>query len=142
MTAPHPQYPIQGASTSNHISIQVNTTCDLEHTKMREDTPPQSPLLALPLELRQAIYAHLLPHGIHLTLLNEQPHLSTCVQPDPNHGQWGQERCDAASIMRPHSDPDPVWARRLQSTWGPHWECEEMVQGGHGLGFMRTCRAM
>jgi hypothetical protein len=71
-----------------------------------------------------------------------QPLIST-LQPDSNHGHWGQERCDAASRTRPYSDPDPVWAKRLQSTWGPHWECEEMVrEGGYDLGFMRTCTSM
>jgi hypothetical protein len=110
---------------------------------MGEKQQAPSPLLALPLELRQAIYSQLLPHGIHLSLRDKQPHLSVCVQPDSNHGHWGQERCDAASRTRPYSDPDPVWAKRLQSTWGPHWECEEMVrEGGYDLGSMRTCTAM
>jgi hypothetical protein len=105
--------------------------------------PPRLPLLYLPLELRQAIYAHLLPHGLHLSLRNHQPYLSACVQPEPNHGHEGGERCDAASTARPYSDPDPVWAKRLQSTWGAHWECEEMMQKERTeLEFMRACREM
>lgn len=31
---------------------------------------------------------------------------------------------------KPTDDPrasDPIWGRRVASSWGPHWECEEVA---------------
>jgi hypothetical protein len=82
---------------------------------------PTSALLRLPAELRHETYSYILPDGIHVRLVRGEIYFSPCLErshPRPSPHIDGQER---------RSDKDDVsrWARRLDSSWGPHWMCEE-----------------
>lgn len=91
-----------------------------------------SRLFSAPLEIREAIYEYLVPDGVHVYLHRDNLRLSRCVQPHLGDDLWGGERQEADS---PYSGAatfsDPVWARRLRSSWGPHWKCEEKMLGTH-----------
>ncbi|KAK3317196.1 hypothetical protein B0T19DRAFT_479326 [Cercophora scortea] len=89
-----------------------------------------SPFFSFPLEIRRAIYSSLeFPNAIHVFLRNGKVALSICVEPETGgYGDNGAERrpegCD-----QEESTTELVWARRLQSTWGAHWRCDEIAQG-------------
>ncbi|KAK8070730.1 hypothetical protein PG997_010933 [Apiospora hydei] len=82
-----------------------------------------STLFLIPIEIRRDIYANLLGNGhIHITLLSSKAgfRLTRCSDPDLGAEHVGDKRRPAGD------DPDNrIWARRLSSTWGPHWQCEE-----------------
>lgn len=79
-------------------------------------------LLNSPIEIRRAIYVHLIDtRGVHIVRTeNGEFSLSACVGPDLYAGHTGYERRTTNDAWS-----DPVWGRRLVSSWGPHWECEE-----------------
>ncbi|KAI0431604.1 hypothetical protein F5Y09DRAFT_184541 [Xylaria sp. FL1042] len=86
----------------------------------------ESRLLSAPLEIRRAIYAIILPHQVHMFLSQGKLRLSVCLQPhlgDDLHD--GRERNSRRTSDRPPKSP-PSWASRLGSSWGPHWQCEEI----------------
>jgi hypothetical protein len=125
--------------------------------------PQPSALLQLPLELRHEVYSYILPAQIHIRLEDNRLTLSMCMQPD-------KDKYSTASVQKfggvPHDgyerkpyDPSVfqhasrlVWARRLRSTWGPHWTCEERLtkepkEDGIGndlgpVGLLLVCRTM
>ncbi|KAH7065907.1 hypothetical protein BKA63DRAFT_524855 [Paraphoma chrysanthemicola] len=110
---------------------------------------PQMPcsFFKLPLELRQAIYGYLVPYGVHLNLRPDIFSLSVCVQPRPNDSFYGGER---RWVDYPRG-PEPIYPRRLRSSWGHHWECEEIALGTNhtvealrdsSMDFMLTCKKM
>jgi hypothetical protein len=87
----------------------------------------ESKLLSMPAEIRQAIYAQIFHGQTHAFLSQGRIHLSVCLQPnlgDDRHD--GRERVTTPDWRQ----DDPGWARRLRSTWGVHWECEEAAYGG------------
>jgi hypothetical protein len=88
-------------------------------------TPLKSRLFSLPLEIRRQIYGCLLPHGVHAYLDRDNPRLSACNEPCASGGD-GHERRDEDE-WRKNTIVCPIWERRLQSTWGSHWRCEEMA---------------
>lgn len=81
---------------------------------------PASRLFTSPLEIRRAIYIHLInTAGIHVVRTEQGIlRLSACVGPDLYAGHTGDERDTPCRTRR---------GRRLASSWGPHWECEESV---------------
>lgn len=81
-------------------------------------------VLSTPLEIRRMIYTYLFPHGIHARLHQGTFHLSPCIEPCTNNGPYGDNRHPAVS-----SPGNPVYKRRLQSSWGTHWRCEEVALG-------------
>jgi hypothetical protein len=106
----------------------------------------QSKLFNSPLEIRQQIYGYLLPRGAHLYLRQNTLCISKCFDRSRD-GNFGYER--RVSRFPPELCSDEVWKRRLRSTWGPHWECEELAGGLEGsrdiaseenLAFLRVCR--
>jgi hypothetical protein len=93
---------------------------------------PQSALLRLPAELRHDIYSYLLPDGIHAHLRGGKLNLSPCLEHSylrRNLYLDGDERDPAAqrgwTPTRGYPTDTPTHLRRLESTWGPHWMCEE-----------------
>ncbi|KAK8015581.1 hypothetical protein PG991_008469 [Apiospora marii] len=86
-----------------------------------------SQFMSAPTEIRRSIYQHLIaPSSIHVFLSPRgRLQVSTCLEPpiSPPLGGWHQ----TAYKRRPKDagDHDPTWARRLMSSWGPHWKCEE-----------------
>ncbi|KAI0529940.1 hypothetical protein GGR58DRAFT_495118 [Xylaria digitata] len=82
----------------------------------------ESRLLSAPLEIRQAIYTMIIPRQVHVFLSRGRLRLSICLEPnlgDDSHD--GRER--PPGIDRKYTSK---WASRLRSSWGPHWECEEI----------------
>lgn len=81
-------------------------------------------LFSAPLELRRAIYSYILSEQIHITIQCGELHLLACVTPYlANERDIGLERKSIADWPN-----DAVLARRLRSSWGPHWRCEEEAQ--------------
>jgi hypothetical protein len=101
----------------------------------------RSALLHTPTELRHQIFQYLIPERLHLRLLPQGYVLSQCLGPCED-GIWRDGKVRAAEVLRQadsgfvgrkpstFSDTlsDPAWARRLQSSWGFHSRCEELVQ--------------
>lgn len=89
----------------------------------------ESPFFLLPVEIRCEIYKYFLPDQIHIRLEGNQPRLSECLEPesrftDENSGYWTKPSYTFKEDERRPKDAtvsNPVWRRRLQSTWGPHW---------------------
>lgn len=87
-------------------------------------TQAENQLLSVPNEVLQAIYAHLVPDGVHVFLRQGKIVLSKCVMPVVTDDLTGFERSTTGN-----KSADTIWARRLKSSWGPHWQCEEVAQG-------------
>lgn len=111
-----------------------------EMTTTEMDAQSQSPFFRLALELRQVIYSHLLPDAIDVFMQDDKVITSACVMPEQTWDLDGSERRTAQDSLedfrwiqeRQITKPlpkDHTWARRVRSTWGPHWRCEEVAQG-------------
>jgi hypothetical protein len=85
----------------------------------------QSKFFTLPTEIRYAIYAHLIPETIHLSLDERGLRLSPCVQRDGDGDPECWKRRSNHELLHKHPDADPIYLNRLRSTWGEHWRCEE-----------------
>lgn len=92
------------------------------------DPQLKSKFFALPTELRLAIYAYFIPDQIHVLLHESQSFgFSKCIQ------YGGDEDPDCISQrsndmeLGQTSALDPIFGRRLRSSWGPHWRCEELA---------------
>jgi hypothetical protein len=96
---------------------------------MTDDYNPQreSRLMSMPVEIRRAIYASVIDdYHIHAFLSEGRIQLSTCLQPNlGDHKHDGHDR-------KSENISWPKWARRLRSSWGPHWECEELALSENG----------
>ncbi len=83
----------------------------------------ESKLVSAPAEIRRAIYANTIPSQIHAFLSQGRIQLSVCLQPnlgdDHHDGHERETRGEELSQAK--------WARRLRSSWGPHWECEQVA---------------
>ncbi|KAF2253803.1 hypothetical protein BU26DRAFT_561075 [Trematosphaeria pertusa] len=121
-------------------------------TRPTEEAPinPQvgSKFFSAPLEIRQMIYGYIFPYGVHAYLRQGKLHSSACVEPRANGDYDGGERRDESSDWR---TPGPIWSRRLQSSWGPHWKCEEVAlsmgrsweaAGDADMVMLRACKRM
>lgn len=94
----------------------------------------QSHLLSVPLELRQAIYACIIPNAVHVFLRKGRIAISMCIEPDIAGDLCGNERKPSRGELR-----ETIWARRLRSSWGPHWQCEEIAQRTAGYRSQASC---
>ncbi|RYP90037.1 hypothetical protein DL770_003817 [Monosporascus sp. CRB-9-2] len=109
------------------------------------DTQAQSRLFSLPVELRQAIYDHIIPYAVHLFQQDKNVTISACIEPYPDRHLSGRERYFAGDWRT-----DATMARRLRSSWGPHWNCEEVARRtgvGHDdettlTAILATCKKM
>lgn len=88
------------------------------------NSQPDSKLFTIALELRQAIYSHQLPNGIHVSTSHGRIVLSVCVQPSPEGSFVGDERRVFDDSESP-KHRQKLFYQRLKSSWGPHWACEE-----------------
>ncbi|KAG5990027.1 hypothetical protein E4U43_004385 [Claviceps pusilla] len=89
------------------------------------DRQQQSPLVQLPAELARQIYAYIVPPQAHLYRDNATICAATCITPPSSNDYYCFDR-------RSHGDPSTaVWARRLRSSWGGHWRCEEVAKRLH-----------
>ncbi|KAI0522229.1 hypothetical protein F5B22DRAFT_466099 [Xylaria bambusicola] len=99
----------------------------------------ESRLLSAPVEIRRAIYAMIIPREIHAFLSRGRLRLSVCLEPnlgdDSHDGRERRSGTDHEGISK--------WARRLRSSWGPHWECEETSHARYQSnihGFLFLCK--
>jgi hypothetical protein len=119
----------------------------------------QSTLLQIPLEIRHEIYSYILPAQFHARLQGERLCVSICLEPEKDRSSSisfhepisvpynGRERWKGLEDYGlPHEALTSLrtYAERLQSTWGPHWMCEEHAQEGHVLArsLLLICRRM
>jgi hypothetical protein len=106
-----------------------------------------SKLLRMPLEIRQAIVQYVLPAQLHINLDVNKISMSVCLAPENDERSTcctyithrnkfdGYERvshrCENADER--NAKINEIWARRLRSTWGPHWRCEQSTENGYTL---------
>ncbi|KAH6613095.1 hypothetical protein C7974DRAFT_476186 [Boeremia exigua] len=116
----------------------------------------QCALLMAPLEVRNEIYTLLIPSQFHMSLQGDSFCLARCIEPR-------QDRDDKSRRHFVYDPPDalirdedhyriradevstPLWALRLESTWGPHWKCKEAaingsVESRFGVSLLLLCR--
>ena len=76
-----------------------------------------SGLILAPIEIRRAIYVHLIPNGVHVFFRQGKIHLSVCVEPSPAGDHDGSDRGTTSSDRQTLDDwfLDNMWARRLRS---------------------------
>lgn len=131
------------------------------------DNQDASPLFNIPLELRRAIYVNLVDVSArHVYSVAGSDGISRlrftpCIAPGAFDADYldGSERCPEI-----HESDEripvagPIFKRRLLSSWGPHWMCEELafhpqdcsedaLQAassffGDGFSFLRVCKRM
>ncbi|KAK8057588.1 hypothetical protein PG996_011525 [Apiospora saccharicola] len=91
-----------------------------------------SQFMSAPAETRRAIYQHIVTSSSIHIFLSPQGHLqvSTCLEPSisPPLGGFHQTPSERRRCPKNAGENDPTFARRLMSSWGPHWECEEASQ--------------
>jgi hypothetical protein len=116
----------------------------------------QSSLLRMTTELRHEIFQYLIPSRLHLRLSSSGHVLLLCLGPSEDVVEQDGTldsglvvaRVDGVyeGISKWGDMNDPVWARRLQNPWGPHWRCEEQshtTQESHArLSPFLVCKAM
>ncbi|RYP67238.1 hypothetical protein DL769_005815 [Monosporascus sp. CRB-8-3] len=98
------------------------------------DPQSQSRFFPMPIEIRQAIYAHIIPSAVHLFLQQDKVAVSACIEPCPERDLSGMERRSTGDWRT-----DAIMARRLRSSWGPHWKCEEVALGLGGSYADKMC---
>lgn len=78
--------------------------------------------LSLPVEIRQHLS---LPHGTHALIHDGKVSFSACITSyyDDENFIGDERRSDDPSLSE--DEAETLYSSRLQSTWGPHWECEE-----------------
>jgi hypothetical protein len=100
-------------------------------TMHSDSVDPQcaSALIQLPYDVRRVILDLLVPPAVHLHRHKGNIVASMCVSSNAIYNQdLGSERKED---LLPDEDGwipyenNCIWARRLRSTWGPHWRCEE-----------------
>lgn len=86
----------------------------------------QCQLFRVPLEIRQYIYALFINRwGYHIvSSLDGELALTPCLGASLFNGEIGKERRFSA-FARPGSEYYRIYERRVASSWGPHWMCEE-----------------
>lgn len=94
---------------------------------------PPSHLLALPFEIRRAIYAdvlHLPWPDVHVTLHQGRIRVSQCLGTDVKPEDLGfnpYREHGTHSLQQIEAE----WGRRLNSSWGNHCVCEEAREMEH-----------
>ncbi|RYP23576.1 hypothetical protein DL765_001090 [Monosporascus sp. GIB2] len=88
------------------------------------DPQSQSRFFSMPIEIRQAIYAHIIPYAVHIFFQQDKVVVSACIELCPERDLSGFERRSTGDWRT-----DAIMARRLRSSWGPHWKCEEVALG-------------
>lgn len=100
------------------------------------DNQDASPLFNIPLELRRAIYANLAGfsaqhiHSVAGSDGSSRLRFTPCIAPGASDQDEldGSERCpDPRAPGKRYPIVSPIFRRRLLSSWGPHWMCEELA---------------
>lgn len=112
------------------------------------DTRTECLFLLLPVEIRFQIYREVFAiTGVHVFLWHGQMRMSKCITaPGLSEDNGGFDGLNFASM-----GSNVKWMRRLQSTWGNHWACEEVALGtenhcnrerGFMNGLFHVCKTM
>jgi hypothetical protein len=100
----------------------------------------QSKFLNTPTEIRDAIYAYLIPNQIHLFRGEAGIRSSLCIHRDSDGDP------DCASRAAVQGLEGALYSHRLRSSWGEHWRCEEHAQEVCGetmmMGLSLTCKLL
>lgn len=105
------------------------------------DPQAKSQFFSFPAEIRDAIYAYLVPNAVHVFMRECNAVISTCLEPNIGADLSGWER-KPDPRLDDRSDADAVWGRRLRSSWGPHWRCEEVAQTTTVMALFSVCKRM
>ena len=112
-------------------SIEEAGAIDMQHA---------SSFFAIPIELRRAVYAH--AFGVpsqHIRYIasdddgdgdrSPQFRLTPCIKPTTSdtRSRYGKERNPGPLDAAGFAPEGLVYMRRLVSSWGPHWMCEELA---------------
>lgn len=111
-----------------------------------------SRLMSAPAEIRRAIYQHLAPASIHI-FMSPQGRLdvSVCLEPPISPSLVedffldGYERRPSDGAPSDYASAESTWARRVASSWGPHWKCEEAAHANdryHAGDLLSVCKKM
>lgn len=131
------------------------------------DNQDASPLFNIPLELRRAIYAHLVDvsaqhiHSVAASDGSSRLRFTPCIAPGASDQDEldGSERCPDPRVPgERYPIVSQIFRRRLLSSWGPHWMCEELALhprdcgqdvlqaavsvSSHYLSHLRVCKRM
>lgn len=95
----------------------------------------QSAFFTTPTEIRHAIYANIVPDQIHVSCRETDDRISgrglrfsPCVQLEKDgDADCIKQRASKADWNADMNSWSPTFLRRLQSSWGPHWRCEETL---------------
>ncbi|KAK4446421.1 hypothetical protein QBC34DRAFT_356803 [Podospora aff. communis PSN243] len=100
-------------------------------------TQDASPFFRLPLELRRSVYTHAFDFSachLHSSPASDGTptlRITACVAPTASaeDNLDGSERCPVKGTPghRKWPVPSQIFKRRAQSSWGPHWMCEELA---------------
>jgi hypothetical protein len=98
---------------------------------------PEGAFLRVPAEIRHNVYQALFPNQLHVYTQGDRILISACLETDQNVVRDSQpfNAFLENSLLRHEIEfhPDLVstatWSRRLGSTWGTHWKCEENASG-------------
>lgn len=86
-------------------------------------------LFNAPLEIRWKIYEELFGRATHLFLHDGKLHVMPCQGTDDVSHRVPRDDANMSdtddSIWT-----DPIWIRRVESSWGCHWQCEETYLDG------------
>jgi hypothetical protein len=115
----------------------------------------KSVFLRMPLEMRNNIYFYILPSDIHVCVRDGKLSISKCLEPHQNirSSNFAQETdmitydgSERAPIWEDQkwASREKEWARRLRSTWGPHWMCDGIVGPGTvmDIALLLVCKTM
>jgi hypothetical protein len=90
------------------------------------DPNPQlgSKLLQLPYDIRRDIFSYVVLRSIHIIhfegRLERSDCIATSVEQDGEHEVGYERRLEGSSGS--DEEKENVWGRRLESSWGVHWE--------------------
>lgn len=89
-----------------------------------------SRLLFLPPEIRREILTHVLTPGpkLHLYLQDNIPCVSPCLGAKVGD-ETLLERSPSSDVKLASVTRDGVWAKRMNSSWGNHYRCKEVLDG-------------
>jgi hypothetical protein len=88
----------------------------------------QPMLLKIPYDIRRMIYDYIVPSSVHISTTRGVTRLFSCVPtPAADPTDPGKECQEGLPVEENTWDESHTkkWSARLQSTWGPHWKCEE-----------------
>ena len=109
---------------SRAAAVCTTDPADLERTANKQR---QSALLRLPIEIRRRIYNHAFEDaGLtrHVYVKKGRYTHTACITDHDAPDERQAEMREIFPMMRTSLN-DPIWSRRLLSSWSNHWRCEE-----------------